>query len=446
MNQQKEKYSLFMAIAMIVGIVIGSGIFFKSDNILVYTEGNVLLGVLVFAIGAIAIIFGGLTISELASRTNQPGGVITYANEFVNRKMGCVFGWFQTFVYFPTLLAVVAWVVGIYISMLFGWNNGLEGQILIGFAFFTFAFFLNTFSAKLGGYFQTTSTVIKLGPLFLIAILGLFFGDPTTVFTQESSQALKSFMWLAAIGPIAFSYDGWVVSTTISHEVKDSRRNLPKALIIAPIFVLITYVLYFVGISVMVGPEKIIEMGDAHVYYAAERFAGSFGAKAILVFVIVSVMGTVNGLVLGDIRLPYSLSLMNMFPYAKKVQEVHPKYGMPLWSALISFVIACIWMLVHYITQKFNLLPNSDVSEISIAVTYVLFIVLYVKVFMLYRKGEITSKVRGIFNPIMATFGSLIVLYGGIQNPLFVYYAVFCGLVMAAAVIYESRIKGKMQE
>lgn len=444
MNQQKEKYSLFVAIAMIVGIVIGSGIFFKSDNILVYTDGNVLLGVLVFAIGAIAIIFGGLTVSELASRTSKPGGVITYANEFVSQKIGCVFGWFQTFIYFPTLIAVVAWVVGIYIAMLFGLDVGLEGQILIGFVFFTFAFLLNTFSARLGGHFQTASTIIKLIPLFVVAIIGLIFGNPTTIFSQEASQALTSFAWLTAIGPIAFSYDGWIVSTTISHEVKDSRRNLPKALIIAPVFVLVTYVLYFVGISMLVGPDKIIEMGDAHVYYAAEQFAGNFGAKAILVFVIVSVMGTVNGLVLGNIRLPYSLSLLNMFPLAKKVQEVNPKYGMPLFSALVAFIIACFWMIVHYITQKLELLPNSDVSEISIAVTYVLFIILYVKVFLMYVAGEITSKIRGIFNPIMATLGSLIVLYGGMQNPLFIYYAIFCGLVMIGAVVYYNRVTKKI--
>ncbi len=83
---QKKEYGLFTAIALIVGTVIGSGIFFKSDNILVYTNGSVSKGVFVFIIAAIGIIFGSLSISVLASRTNNPGGLVTYADEFVNKK------------------------------------------------------------------------------------------------------------------------------------------------------------------------------------------------------------------------------------------------------------------------------------------------------------------------------------------------------------------------
>ena len=439
MQQPKEKYSLWTAIAMILGIVIGSGIFFKGDNILVYTEGNILYGVLVFVIGAIAIIFGGLSIGELAARTNLPGGLVTYANTFIGHRIGCIFGWFQIFIYFPTLVAVVSWVVGIYMSILFGWKTTLEGQILIGFGFFTFTFLLNTFSARLGGYFQTTATVIKLIPLFLIAVLGLIFGDPAMAIPKEAVESVQSFSWLMAIGPIAFSYDGWIVSTSISHEIKNAKVNLPRALTIAPIFVLITYVLYFVGISVLVGPDRVVEMGDAHVYYAAEQIAGYWGAKAILIFIIVSVMGTVNGLVLGYIRLPYSLALLQMFPYAEIVQKIHPKYETPVYAALIAFVISVIWTIIHYITQKFNLLPNSDVSEISVAITYVLLAVLYIKVIQMYKRKEIIGKIRGIFNPIMAILGSGIVLLGGMQNPLFVYYAFFCILVMTGAVIYYQR-------
>lgn len=123
---------LFTTIAMIIGVVIGSGIFFKSDNILVATNGSIALGVLVFCIAAIAIIFGSLTISELAARNSEAGGLIAYAEQSYNKSIACAFGWFQTFLYFPTLIAVVAYVAGIYICLLFGINGSLELQILIG--------------------------------------------------------------------------------------------------------------------------------------------------------------------------------------------------------------------------------------------------------------------------------------------------------------------------
>ena len=432
---KKNEYGLFTAIAMIVGIVIGSGIFFKSDNILVATGGSVALGVLVFCIAAIAIIFGSLTISQLASRSSKEGGLIAYAEEYYNKSTSCAFGWFQTFLYFPTLIAVVSWVAGIYICILFGIEGTLEKQMLIGLAIMVFLFVINTLSAKLGGLFQNASTIIKLIPLLLIAVAGLVFGDTSSVSFSDIT-AMKSTGWIAAIAPIAFSFDGWVVSTSISHEIKDSKRNLPKALIIAPIFILIVYVLYFVGISMYIGPETIMSLGDAHVDLAANNLLGPWGAKIVLIFVIISIMGTINGLTLGMIRLPHSLSVRNMFPKSKVINKIDEKLLMPVNSAIVAFIIAIVWYIAHYLTTKFGLLPNSDISEISITMSYAMYILLYVKVIQLGRQGKISGIWNTIINPVLAIIGSLIILFGSMGNQLFWIYAAFCLLVMLLAVLF----------
>ena len=420
---------------MIVGIVIGSGIFFKSDNILVATGGSVALGVLVFCIAAIAIIFGSLTISQLASRSSKEGGLIAYAEEYYNKSTSCAFGWFQTFLYFPTLIAVVSWVAGIYICILFGIEGTLGKQMLIGLAIMVFLFVINTLSAKLGGLFQNASTIIKLIPLLLIAVAGLVFGDTSSVSFSDIT-AMKSTGWIAAIAPIAFSFDGWVVSTSISHEIKDSKRNLPKALIIAPIFILIVYVLYFVGISMYIGPETIMSLGDAHVDLAANNLLGPWGAKIVLIFVIISIMGTINGLTLGMIRLPHSLSVRNMFPKSKVINKIDEKLLMPVNSAIVAFIIAIVWYIAHYLTTKFGLLPNSDISEISITMSYTMYILLYVKVIQLGRQGKISGIWNTIINPVLAIIGSLIILFGSMGNQLFWIYAAFCLLVMLLAVLF----------
>ena len=432
---KKNEYGLFTAIAMIVGIVIGSGIFFKSDNILVATGGSVALGVLVFCIAAIAIIFGSLTISQLASRSSKEGGLIAYAEEYYNKSTSCAFGWFQTFLYFPTLIAVVSWVAGIYICILFGIEGTLEKQMLIGLAIMVFLFVINTLSAKLGGLFQNASTIIKLILLLLIAVAGLVFGDTSSVSFSDIT-AMKSTGWIAAIAPIAFSFDGWVVSTSISHEIKDSKRNLPKALIIAPIFILIVYVLYFVGISMYIGPETIMSLGDAHVDLAANNLLGPWGAKIVLIFVIISIMGTINGLTLGMIRLPHSLSVRNMFPKSKVINKIDEKLLMPVNSAIVAFIIAIVWYIAHYLTTKFGLLPNSDISEISITMSYTMYILLYVKVIQLGRQGKISGIWNTIINPVLAIIGSLIILFGSMGNQLFWIYAAFCLLVMLLAVLF----------
>src|SRR5690554_1240369 len=102
MNLPQEHYGFFTATAMIIGIVIGSGIFFKADDVLKYTGGNLWLGILVFCIRAFGIIFGCLTLTEFSMRTKSNGGVISYYEEFISKSVASGFGWFQTFIYYPT--------------------------------------------------------------------------------------------------------------------------------------------------------------------------------------------------------------------------------------------------------------------------------------------------------------------------------------------------------
>ncbi len=438
MNQQK--YSLFTTIAMIVGIVIGSGIFFKSDNVLIYTNGNILLGILVFVIAAFSIIFGSLSVSELASRTDEAGGIITYCEMFWNKSTACAYGWFQTFIYYPTITCVVAWVSGIYITMLFSIDSTLEIQVLIGIAVITIIYVINLFSYKIGGYFQNASTVIKLVPLAVIAAAGIIFGHPVPVLQNDIVTAPNAGLsWIAAIGPIAFSFDGWIVSTSVGHEIKNSKRNLPLALVISPIIILIIYVFYFVGISTFLGADRVMNMGDAHVNEAALRLFGNMGAKLILTFIVISVLGTVNGVIIGMIRMPYSLSIRSMFPGSNKFIGISDKYNVPVESGVMTYIINIIWMTIHYVTQKFNLLPNSDVSEISIVLNYIGFILMYVAVINLTRKGEIKNKIKGYIVPVLAITGSLFILYGGMQNPLFKYYVLFCMTIIAIALVYYNK-------
>lgn len=439
---EKREYGLFTAIAMIVGIVIGSGIFFKSDNILVYTNGSIRDGVILFSLAAMGIIFGSLTIGVLAARTTKAGGLITYADKYSGKKTACAFGWFQVFVYYPAVTVVVSWVVGVYFCMLFGWEPTFELTSWIGVIATVLCFIMNILSARMGGYFQNCSTVIKMIPLIMIAVSGFIYGDPSISFSEIEGMADSSVSWLAALGPIAFSYDGWVVSTSIAHEIKNSKRNLPIALIFGPIFVLVAYILYFVGISILIGPEEIIRLGDQHVNVAAVRLFGESGAKLILVFVIISVLGTLNGFVLGFIRLPYSIALRGMFPMDDKVKRMNEKTHLPEYSAAIAFVITMIWEWINYVIQKGNLIPNSDVSEIPIVSSYVLYIILYVCVIRLYFRGKIDSKVRGLVVPILAIIGSVLIIIGGLQNPMTIVYLGICSVIIIISLIFYNRKYG----
>lgn len=445
---EKKQYSLFTAISMIVGIVIGSGIFFKSYDILNYTGGSVALGVMVFAIAAISIIFGSLAVCQLALRSDKPGGVITYMEETWSKSLAGAFGWFHALIYLPTLIVVVSWVAGIYICQLFGLPSTLTTQCLIGIFATLVCFVINVFSKRLGDILQISTTVLKLVPLLLLAVLGIVFGNPSHVTVSPVVANTSSFGFIAAIVPIAFAFDGWIVATSISHEVKNAKKALPIALVVSPIFILVLYSLYLVGLSSLLSPEYILANKDTHLFDAASMIFGTMGAKIILTFVVVSVLGTVNGLVIGLMRVPYSLAGRKVFPCHEKVSKLNSKLDVPVLSSVVGVFICLVWYVLHYFVMDKNL--GFDVSEIAIVMSYIFYVALYFGVIKLYKKGEITSKLKGLVFPILATLGSLIIFLGSVidvSNPdSFFNIRVILFMVISFTVIMLSKFYCKSKE
>lgn len=441
-NQIKQRFNLFTALMFLIGAVIGSGIFFKSDNILVATNGNVLLGVLVFVFGGIAIVFGGLTMAELASRNEEQGGVITYMRVFVGARAGVAFGWFMTFVLFPAVTVILSWVSAIYLCIFLNIEMTLEIQVGLGFVIMILLFLMNLFATKIGELFQNSTTLIKLIPLFMIAIAGFFSGDsslavPKTVVTTGGTTAL--FTAMAAIPAIAFTYDGWVTATMMSSEIKNSKRNFPIVLVVSPLIIMGLYIAYFIGINKLVGPETIMSLGDAHMNLAVTNLLGPVVAKFINLFVLISILGVTNVIVMAVIRAPYSLATQNAMPMSKKINVLSNKYNMPMASGVAAFVLCIAWYVVHYCTTKYNLLPNSDISEIAAVTSYLCYILLYIRVFKMGMKKEI-GFFRGKVCPILAIVGSLIIFAGGLQSSLFAGYIIFNLIVMAVGYLYYSRV------
>ena len=434
---ERKEYGLFTVITLIIGIVIGSGIFFKSDNILVYTEGSILKGVIIFAICSLGIVFGSLSIAVLAQRTKNAGGIVAYAEEFVSKKVACAFGWFQAFIYFPAISSIIGWVFAIYFCMLFGIESTNINLLIISSIAIILIYILNSISANMGGQLQNISTIIKLIPMVIIAFAGIFMSGNTEIIFSSNTNISNSIGWLGAIAPVAFSYEGWIVSTSVSHEVKNSEKTLPFALVFSSIFILVIYVLYFVGISVLVGPETIIAVGDEHVNLAAQKVFGDYGAKIIVTFIVISVLGGLNGLVLGFIRVPYSLSTKNMFPASEKIAVINEKFKTPLNSAIVAFVINIVWILINYVVQEKGLLPNSDISEAPIVASYILYIILYVTVIIMYKKGNHNiSFVKGIIFPGLAIIGAIIIISCGLVNPVISYYMIVCIAFMLLSVLF----------
>lgn len=170
-----KSYGLMTTIAMIVGVVIGSGIYFKVDDILNYAGGNVALGMLIIVLGSFAIVFGSLSLSELAIRHSEAGGIFYYFAHYIHPGLAASLGLFTAYVYLPTVIAVVTWVAAIFTL---GSQSSLEAQVLLAVLYLLVLTVLNIFSKWLAGLFQSLSTLIKVIPLLAIALVGLFWqGD-----------------------------------------------------------------------------------------------------------------------------------------------------------------------------------------------------------------------------------------------------------------------------
>ncbi len=438
MQEEKRKYGLLMAIAMIVGIVIGSGIFFKADDILVLTNGNVALGCIVLIIGAAGIIFGGITIAEWAKVTDDTGGLISYAEKAFGKKFAFFIGWFQMIVYYPSLVAVVSWVAANYIIQLFSNIIILKDYVwIITIIFMLSLYVINSVSVRIAGYIQTSAMFIKLIPLFLIGILGVCFGNPSSI--DMSSVSVSGIMaGSSAIVAAAFSYDGWAIAPSICHEIKNAKRNLVIALTVAPVLILVVYMVYYLGMVFLLGPQQIMILQDQAFEAVAMKLAGPMFAKILLTCVVISVIGSSNGIIMGSCRIPRAMALRKELPYANKLAKLHPKYDVSFLSHAISFILSFIWLGIHYASLYSPTLQHLklDVSGLPIVIMYMFYFALYIGVIRYARQGNIKNVFLGYISPVLACIGAGVVIFGGMMSDNgWVYLVISLALLATGAMM-----------
>lgn len=405
MNKRKS-YGLFTSIAMIVGTVIGSGIFFKADDILNYTNGNMYLGMFLIGISGLLIILSSLSISRISQICDE-GGIITYFEKFVSTKIAAGFGFFQTFVYFPTITVVVAWVCAIYIFSFLNLKVSFEIQIILSLVLNIILVTINTYYKKIGGYFQNISTAIKLLPLLAIALIGIFFKNETTAIVTTNSNAQNGLVWISALIPIMYSFDGWITATGIVKDVENSKKNITRALISAPFIILVVYIAYFYGINKILGSQNIMQQGDNSIFEAVKIVMNSTIGNFFLIFLIISMLGALNGLIMAGIRMPQSLAEKN-FLKKPALAKIDPKVQMSKYSSKYYMYLLLFWTLIHYIITKLDLLKGRDISEISIVFSYILYSILYFTVIKLANKNIIKNN---ILNKLIPALSILVVLF-----------------------------------
>jgi APA family basic amino acid/polyamine antiporter len=417
---------------MVVGIVIGSGVFFKAEKILTATGGDLPLGILAWFIGGIIMISCAYTFAVMATRYEYVNGIVDYAEATMGKTYGYYVGWFMAVIYYPTLTSVLAWVSARYTAVLFGWDiTGGQAMTIAGF-YLIASYALNALSPILAGKFQVTTTVIKLIPLGLMALagtlVGLSSGMTVQNFTTTVVEVNTATALFTAVVATSFAYEGWIIATSINAELKDSKKNLPKALVMGTFIVMATYILYYVGLAGAVTNETMMANGQESAKMAFATIFGNFAGTLIFVFVIISCLGTLNGLMLACTRGMYSLAARNEGLRPEVFKQIDPITNMPANSSIFGLLLAGFWLLYFYganLTAPWFGFFCFDSSELPIVTIYASYIPIFLS---LMKKETDLPTFKRVVMPTIALVGCVFMIIAAIfshKMAVVAYLAIF---------------------
>jgi APA family basic amino acid/polyamine antiporter len=405
----EKRYGLITAIAMVVGIVIGSGVFFKAEKVLTATGGNLGLGILSWVIGGIIMISCAYTFAVMATKYEKVNGIVDYAEAAMGEKYGYYVGWFMAIIYYPTLTSVLAWVSARYTCVMFGFPITGGECMTIACFYLIGSYALNALSPVLAGKFQVSTTVIKLIPLFLMAIVGTIVGISTGMTVQNFTTVVEKVSTtnalFTAVVATAFAYEGWIIATSINAELKDAKKNLPLALVGGTFIIMIVYIFYYIGLAGTVPNEVMMAGGEAGAKTAFQTIFTSAGGSLIFVFVIISCLGTLNGLMLGCTRGIYSIAARGFGPKPNIFKQIDSETNMPTNSSIIGLLLCGIWLLYFYganLTNPWFGFFCFDSSELPIVTIYALYIPIFV---MMMKKEKDLSTFKRIVMPSISLIG-----------------------------------------
>ncbi len=385
----ERRYGLFTAICMVVGTVIGSGIFFKAQDVLSKTGGNMVIGMAAWAITGLLMIICSTQFSFMANKYEKVSGVVDYAEATCGKGYGYFMAWFLANIYYPAMAGVLAWLSARYFGVLFGWSMAGPEVMAIAALFLIGSYAMNALSPKLSGRFQVSATIIKLIPIVLMAVIGVVVGTVNGTLPQNFTEVVgvpqggsNASGLFAAVVATVFAYEGWIVATSINAELKNPKRNLPLALVLGSFIVVAAYILYFVGVAGGASTSVLISDGATTAF---TNVFGSVGGTLLNVCIVVSCLGTLNGLMVAATRGMYAIAARNEGPNPKMFEQIDSATNMTTNSAIWGLLMCCVWMVYFYGANLsagwfgWFIFDSSELPNVTIYAMYIPMFVMWMK-------------------------------------------------------------------
>ncbi len=436
--QLEQKYGLSVATAMVIGIVVGIGIFFKAETILKAASLNPTVAILAWVLGGTITVLAGLTAAELGAAIPETGGLVAYIRRIYGDFAGFMTGWMHVVLYLPGLVAVLAYYTGFFATIFLGIESSPANVAMISIPAFISVFVINLFMAKSGGRLQTLITVVKIIPLAGLLIFGLLNGTNPTPFSvaPEIDAPFSMSLVLAALVPVMFAYDGWMLACSIGGEIKNPTKNLPKAIIFGLGLIIILYVGLNIALLKTLPANLLAEQGTVG---AANLLFGPLATKAIFGGIVISAYGTLNGLTLAAIRFPYTLAIEGHFPMKKHFSEVSTRFNTPLKSGFLIMVISGLYLLAPFIIGM-----SIDIfADIPVAIIWAFYSVLFIGLIILRKREPNLVRPYKVplypIIPVLAAIGGIgITISATINQP---YYMLYSIIIVLSGIPFYKKIK-----
>ena len=452
---------LFDSTMIVIGSMVGSGIFIVSADIAHQVQSPALL-LAVWILSGLMTLIGALSYGELAAAMPHAGGQYVYLREAFGPLAGFLYGWTMLLVIQTATIAAVAiafakftavlapwfsashwiWKVGTFgpWNLRFGslgpYNVGLNRQNLLAIASVVLLTWINTRGLRLGKIVQNTFTVAKIASLALLVLLGLWFSTATALagnfadfwrnaglslmhpYPPDSPSWMIGTITLVAVAMVGslFAMDAWNNVTFTAAEVKNPSRNLPLSLALGTGTVILLYTLanvaYLRVLPLSGDPHgaNVISRGiefaaDGRVATAAvQAVLGSAGAILMALAIMVSTFGCNNGLILSGARIYYAMAKDRLFFRSTGTVNSHH-------APAAALVVQCVWASVLCLSGTYG-----QLLDFLIFAVVIFYILTLIGLFMLRsRRPEMERPYRALGYPILPALYIVMALFLEIQ-------------------------------
>src|SRR6266542_3191965 len=320
-------------ILLIIGTVIGSGIFIVPGAVLRQTNGSIILAMLVWLAGGVLSLLGALTYGELSAMNPKAGGLYIFIRDSFGSLPAFLYGWTLFFVISSGSVATLAVAFSSYLGEIVPLSPAIAK--LASIAMIVVVTIVNVLGTRESANLQDWTTTIKVGAILLMSAVLFALGHGFTSVSlaapvNGSAKSLASGIGFAMIG-VLWAYEGWQYVTFSAGETVNAQRNFPRALLIGSAALIGIYLLANLAYLAALGPTKVAQT-DAVAAASVTVVVGPAASKGVALAILISIFSAANGITLTAPRVYYAMARDGVFFH--QLAKIHPRFRTPAFAVL----------------------------------------------------------------------------------------------------------------